>query len=83
MAKIRIEVYSTNKNNTNWILMPMTSEYLTEKNLIPGVGDIVALAGTDGEKIGIALESSENLQQVKERWFRHANADVAIVLKRN
>lgn len=80
-GNLKIEVYHYEGKKDHFKLLPETSQYLTEKQLIPNVGDDLTLDGRDGIKIlGLNSTSLENIMTVNRRWFRYATADVAILV---
>jgi len=78
---LKIEVYYTEDGSSSWKLLPETSEYLTEKQLIPNVRDGFTLSGNDGTNI-LELEQGDikHIMTVKRRWYNYASSDVAILL---
>ncbi len=77
---LKIEVFTVKEGSTNWILMPETSQYLTDKQLVPNVGDALTLAGKDGSKIDIESTNFKNIMTVKIKWLNYASSDVALVV---
>jgi len=78
---LKIEAYYTEEGLSNWKLLPKTSEYLTENQLIPNVGDGLTLSGNDGIDI-LKLEKADfkHIMTVKRKWYNYASCDVAILL---
>lgn len=78
---LKIEVYHSEGGLNSWDLLPKTSEYLTEKQLIPNVGDGLTLRGDDGTKV-LELEpaSFKHIMTVKRKWYNYASCDVAILV---
>jgi hypothetical protein len=75
---VKIEVFATKEGSENWTLLPETSQYLTEKQLVPNVGDAVTLVGKDGRDLEIDVNSFKNIMTVKTKWLNYASADVAL-----
>jgi hypothetical protein len=78
--KLTIQAFSTKENNTNWVLLPETSHFLTEKQIIPNVGDALTIAGHDGKLIDLETGSFKHIMSVKVKWLNYASADVAVLL---
>ncbi|HEY8933826.1 MAG TPA: hypothetical protein VIM65_01340 [Cyclobacteriaceae bacterium] len=78
--KLTIQAFSTKEENSNWILLPETSQYLTDKQIIPNVGDALTIAGQDGKLIDLERGSHRHIMTVKIKWLNYASADVAVLL---
>lgn len=78
--KLRIEAFISEEGLSNWKPLPETSQYLTDKQLVPNVGDGLTLAGEDGKLIGLEKADIQHIQTVKRRWFNYASSDVALLL---
>lgn len=79
--KLIIEVFARREESRNWESLPTTSKYLTDKQLIPNVGDALTIASKDGESLGLGKVDSQNIQTVKRRWFNYGTSDVAVFLE--
>lgn len=78
--KLTIQAFSIKENNTNWVLLPETSHFVTEKQTIPNVGDALTIAGQDGKLIDLEKGSFKHIMTVKIKWLNYASADVAVLL---
>jgi hypothetical protein len=79
---ISVRAVALNKETTNnWIDLPKTSEWLTERQIFPVAGDAVVLVADDGRLVGFDTTSLKNIMTVKRRWIRHSIADVLVVLE--
>jgi len=79
---LKIEAFfeRNSEQGKKWEPLPKTSQYLTEKQLVPNVGDALTLAGDDGISIGLEPTSLEHIMSVKIKWLNYATSDVAVVL---
>jgi hypothetical protein len=77
---IKIEAFYQKEDGKDLILLPKTSNYLTDKQLIPDNGDFLTLDGDDGKIIGLEITSLKNIMTVKKKWLRYASCDVAVIL---
>jgi hypothetical protein len=59
--------------------LPDTSSFLSEKQLIPSVGDALTLCGNDYKLLGISSTDLENVTTITKRWFNYASYDVALI----
>ena len=78
--KLTIQAFSIKENNTNWVLLPETSNFLIETQMIPNVSDAITLAGQDGKLIDLETGSFKHIMTVKIKWLNYASADVAVLL---
>lgn len=77
--KLKIEVFYSEKEKNSSKLLPKTSEYLTDKQLIPQVGDALTLSTDDATKVlGLEPNDIKHIMTVRRKWFRYSSADVAI-----
>lgn len=85
MTTLKIEVYFQQESNGNIpTLIPLSraSAYLTEKQLLPNVGDEMAIHMEDALRIGITDPLDiQRIQTVFMRRFNDATADVAIFVR--
>lgn len=79
-SKLKIEVFYSEGDMGDWKLFPETSQYLTDKQLVPDTGDGLTLSGDDGKLIGLEPANIQHIQTVKRRWFNYASSDVAILV---
>ena len=78
---LKIEAFTTKEGSSpNWILMTETSQYLTDRQLVPNVGEALTLVGKDGSKIDIEPASFKHIMTVKIKWLNYASSDVALLL---
>lgn len=77
---LKIDVFAVREGSSNWIPMTETSRYLTDRQLVPNVGDAVTLAGKDGSQIDIEPNSFKNIMTVKLKWLNYNAADVALLV---
>lgn len=80
MTKLTIQVFTTKEGNSNWILLPEASAYLTDRQLILNTGDAITLPGADGQLLGIDKGDFKHIQTVKRKWVNYATADVALLV---
>ncbi len=79
MNKLKIEVFYLEEGKGNRKLLPLTSKYLEERQLIPNVGDAITLSGNDGvEVLGLDKTSTEHINTVRRVWYNYSSCDVAI-----
>lgn len=80
---ISIRAVAINKNLTsNWIDLPETSKWLSDKQILPIAGDAIGLVGNDGSLAGADPNNlATNILTVKRRWIRHSIADVVVALE--
>jgi hypothetical protein len=67
------------KNNSPWQKLPDISAFLSEKQLVPNVGDRVTAIGDDHKVMGITADDFANCVTVKEKVFHHSGHDIALV----
>jgi len=67
------------KNKSPWQKLPDISAFLSEKQLIPNVGDRVTAIGDDHRVMGIPPDDFANCLTVKEKVFRYSSYDIALV----
>ncbi len=79
MNNLKIEVFYLEEGKNNAKLLPLTSKYLEERQLIPNVGDAVTLSGNDGvEVLGLKTTATEHIMTVRRVWYNYSSCDVAI-----
>lgn len=76
---LTIEAYSKTAND-NWVLLPETTHFLSERQIVPCVGDAITLAGNDGQLLHFEKGSFKNVMTVKIKWIRYNSADIAVLL---
>ena len=77
---LKIEVFVINERG-NWDFLPETGRYLTQKQLIPGINDVICLAGEDWKLANLTDGTDiRHFQSVKLKWYNYATCDVAIQL---
>ncbi|WP_299434341.1 hypothetical protein [uncultured Maribacter sp.] len=77
---LKIEAYYS-EEGSDWKLLPETSIYLTEKQLIPNVGDGLTLSGNDGiDVLKLSPTDFKHIMTVKRKWYNYASSDVAVLL---
>jgi len=80
IKKLKIEVFYSKEGLSNWQLLPETSQYLTERQLVPNTGDALTLCGDDGKILGLEPTDFQHIQTVRRRWLNYASSDVAILV---
>lgn len=81
--KLKIGVFfNTNvssNESSHFILLDKVSEYLSELQLVPNVGDGLTIFHEDASKIGVEDKTSlEHIQTVYRRWLNYSTCDIAI-----
>jgi len=80
IKKLKIEVFYSKEGLSDWKLLPETSRYLTERQLVPSTGDGLTFSGEDGKILGLEPTDFQHIQTVRRRWLNYASADVAILV---
>lgn len=79
MGHLKIGVFFSHENST-WKLLPEISEYLTEKQIIPLLGDRITSLGNDYKVMKLdSLNVFENVVTVQNRVLHYSEYDIAII----
>lgn len=81
MKTIKIEVFGTKSGKKDWILLPGTTAYLNEAQIIPNIGDSITITRTDGVLVDLEKADFKHIQTVKRKWYNYASSDLAILLE--
>lgn len=78
MKDIKVGVFYS-KNHSSWKLLPEVSSFLSEKGLVPNVGDRITAFGGDHKVMDISEADFANCVTVNEKVFKYKQYDVALI----